>query len=245
MPGLAVDSRTPLALVTGASSGIGRAIAVALAAAGAHVGLLGRSQVRLEETARELQQAGDRAEIFPVELSSSAEICAWVDFFRSQHTHLDVLVHSAGILSAGPVAAASPATFDELFAVNVRGPYALTQGLLPLLIRGQGQVVFINSTAGLNAAPNLSQYAATKSALRAVADSLRHEVNPLGMRVLTVYPGRTASPMQAAVHAAEGKEYQPERLLQPSDVAETVLSALRLPRSAEVTEIHMRPFLKT
>lgn len=245
MSGLTFYPQTPLALVTGASSGIGRAIARALADAGAHVGLLGRSQERLEETARELRQAGGRAEIYPVDLSSTAEISALVDFFGSQHAHLDVLVHSAGILSLGPVAAASVSTFDELFAVNVRAPYALTHGLLPLLIQGKGQVVFINSTAGLTAAPNVSQYAATKFALRAVADSLRQEVNPEGVRVLTVYPGRTASPMQAAVHAAEGKTYQPERLLQPGDVAEAVLAALRLPRSAEITEIHVRPFLKT
>jgi NADP-dependent 3-hydroxy acid dehydrogenase YdfG len=74
-----------------------------------------------------------------------------------------------------------------------------------------------------------------------LADSLRSEVNPRGVRVLSVFPGRTASPMQAAVHADEGRSYQPERLLQPADVAASVVHALALPRTAEVTDIHIRP----
>jgi NADP-dependent 3-hydroxy acid dehydrogenase YdfG len=90
----------------------------------------------------------------------------------------------------------------------------------------------------------LSQYAATKHALKAIADSLREEVNAEGLRVLSVYPGRTASPMQAAVHEMEGRAYHPERLMQPEDVAAVVINALSLPRSAEVTDIYIRPLLK-
>ncbi len=78
-----------------------------------------------------------------------------------------------------------------------------------------------------------------------MADSLREEVNAEGVRVLSVYLGRTASPMQAAVHEMEDKTYQPERLMQPEDVAEVVINALSLPRSAEVTDIHIRPMVKS
>jgi NADP-dependent 3-hydroxy acid dehydrogenase YdfG len=113
-----------------------------------------------------------------------------------------------------------------------------------MLIPRQGQIVFINSSAGLTAKAGAGQYAATKFALKAIADSLRAEVNALGLRVLSVYPGRTASPMQAAIYKMEGKAYNPERLLQPEDVAACVINALSLPRTAEVTDIQVRPLVK-
>jgi len=87
----------------------------------------------------------------------------------------------------------------------------------------------------------VGQYAATKYALNAFADSLRDEVNEYGVRVIGIYPGQTASPMQARLYQTAQKTYVPERLLQPSDVAEVVLSVLNLPISAEVTDIAVRP----
>ncbi len=109
----------------------------------------------------------------------------------------------------------------------------------------RGQIVFVNSSAGLVARANVGQYAASKHALKAVTDSLREEVNGRGLRVLSLYLGRTATPMQAAVHKMEKRNYRPERYLQPEDVAAMVLCALQLPRSAEVTDISMRPMLKS
>ena len=119
-----------------------------------------------------------------------------------------------------------------------------TQYLLPLLKSKHAQVVFINSSATFNVTPGLSQYAATKHALKAVADSFRHEVNADGIRVLSVYPGRTASPMQESLFRKEGREYNPEVLVQPRDIAWIVIETLRLPRSAEVTDVHLRPMKK-
>ena len=107
-----------------------------------------------------------------------------------------------------------------------------------------GQVVFVNSSAGLTARAGVGQYAATKHALRAVADSFREEVNADGLRVLSVFLGRTATPMQEAVHKMEGKAYYPERLMQAEDVAAVVVNALSLPRTAEVTDIYARPMKK-
>jgi NADP-dependent 3-hydroxy acid dehydrogenase YdfG len=133
---------------------------------------------------------------------------------------------------------------DRQYRINVRAPYMLTQALLPMLKSRRGQIVFINSSAGLNARANVSQYAATKHALKAVADSLREEINAEGLRVLSVYPGRTATPMQADVHTMEGRAYRPDRLMQPEDVAAVVINALSLPSSAEVTDIHVRPLIK-
>jgi len=90
----------------------------------------------------------------------------------------------------------------------------------------------------------LAQYAATKYALRAIADSLREEVNDKGVRVTSVYPGRTSSAMQAGVHAQEGRVYRPELLMQPDDVATVVMAALSLPRTAEMTDVSIRPMNK-
>src|ERR671922_2922680 len=96
---------------------------------------------------------------------------------------------------------------DLQYRTNVRAPYLVTQALLPLLRRRQGQVVFINSSVGVTAGGEGGPYAASKHALKALADSFREEVNAEGVRVVSVYLGRTASPMQAAIHAMEGKAY--------------------------------------
>lgn len=157
---------------------------------------------------------------------------------------IDMLVHSAGVISLGWLEVTPVEDFDWHYRINVRAPYTLTQALLPMLKPRRGQIVFVNSSVGLNARANVGQYAATKHALKALADSLREEVNPAGLRVLSVYLGRTASPMQATVHQMEGKAYHPEHLMQPEDVASVVLNALSLPRSAEVTDISIRPLRK-
>jgi NADP-dependent 3-hydroxy acid dehydrogenase YdfG len=130
---------------------------------------------------------------------------------------------------------------DRLYQVNLRGPYLLTQAVLGLLKAHRGQVVFLNSTVGLEARGQVAQYAASKHSLRALADSLRDEVNGDGIRVLSLYLGRTATPMQAQVFKNENRDYRPELLLQPEDVATVLINALTLPRTAEVTEIRMRP----
>ena len=116
---------------------------------------------------------------------------------------------------------------------------------LPTLKSQRGQILFVNSSSGLVAKANAGQYAASKHALKAFADSLRAEVNPEGVRVTSLFLGRTASRMQAAVHAAERKQYHPDLLMQPEDVAVMAIQALTLPRTAEVTEIHMRPMQKS
>jgi NADP-dependent 3-hydroxy acid dehydrogenase YdfG len=113
-----------------------------------------------------------------------------------------------------------------------------------MLFSRQGQIVFMNSSQGMNARANAGQYAATKHALKALADSLRDEVNDAGLRVLSVFLGRTATPMQRDIHAYEQRSYHPDHLLQPEDIAAIVIKTLTLPRTAEVTEVHIRPLKK-
>jgi NADP-dependent 3-hydroxy acid dehydrogenase YdfG len=118
------------------------------------------------------------------------------------------------------------------------------KALLPLLRKRRGQVVFINSSVGLTARANIAAYSAAEHALRAMANSFREELNADGVRVLTVYPGRTATPMQQAIHELERRQYRPEALIQPEDVASVVISALTLSRTAEITDIQIRPLDK-
>jgi NADP-dependent 3-hydroxy acid dehydrogenase YdfG len=145
----------------------------------------------------------------------------------------------------GPHSGAAIGDLDRQYRTNVRGPYLLTQALLPFLRPCHGQIVFMNSTVGLEARADVGQYASTQHALRAIADALRAEVNSDGVRVLTVYLGRTATARQARIFQLEGRRYSPDLLMQPDDVAQMVMAALLLPRTAEVTEIRMRPLIKS
>ena len=229
------------AVITGASSGIGSAIARELAAGGAKLCLLGRRREALEEVAR---TAPGRALAFAVDLSVPEHIEAFAADLARRNEPADILVHSAGVIALAPMEHASLSELERQLRVNLSAPYLLTRLLLPMLKLRRGQIVFINSSAGLRAGPCSGQYAATKHALKAVAESLREEINPSGVRVLDVFVGRTATPMQAAVHAHERRAYLPDRLIQPQDVAAVVAHALDLPRTVEVTAIHMRPMTR-
>jgi NADP-dependent 3-hydroxy acid dehydrogenase YdfG len=232
-----------ICVVTGASSGIGRAIAVALAGTGARVCAVGRRREELEVTASRANP-GARFALYEADLVGDEELTRLSSALLAKEGRVDVLVHCAGTISLGDLETAPVRELDRQYAANVRAPYLLTQALLPTVRANRGQIAFVNSTAGLAARASVAQYAATKHALKAIADSLREEVNPHGVRVVSVYPGRTATPLQAEVHAIEGRPYAPERLVQPDDVAAVVLSALTLPRSAEVTDLVVRPMLK-
>lgn len=233
-----------IAVVTGAGSGVGQAIACALAIQGATLCLVGRTPSTLEATACGMNNTKVVAHCYPTDLTHDDAVQALAEQLCREWEAIDILVHSAGVYAMGRIETAPVTDLDQQYRTNVRGPYLLTQALLPLLRRRQGQVVFINSSIGLTARGQVGSYAATKHALRALADSFREEVNAEGLRVLSVYLGRTASPMQAMIHAMEGKAYHPEHLLQPSDVAAVVLNALCLPRTAEVTDLSIRPLRK-
>ena len=229
-------------LVTGASGGIGGAIAESLARSGVTVGLVGRRASALGRLAHRIGVRPDH--VFPADLTSDATLRATSRLVLQRFGRLDILVHSSGIHAAGPLEAARVADFDRLWATNVRVPFLLTQSLLPALRRSSGQIVFVNSSVGLTTRSGVGQYSATQHAARALAETFRIEVNPAGIRVLTVFPGRTATRMQERIFRAEGRTYDPDKLLQPAAVAAVVVNALSLPRSAEVTDIHIRPTLK-
>jgi len=233
-----------IVVITGASSGIGEAIALGLGAQGATLCLVGRLATTLDTVAESARAAAPRVLSYRTDLTLDKDIQELTACLQRDFRRIDLLVHSSATIALGQLETAPVEDFDLQYRTNVRAPYVLTQALLPMLRVSRGQIVFINSQAGLSARANMGQYAATKYALKAMADSLREEVNAAGVRVLSVFPGSTASRMQAAVHAMNGMEYHPERLMQPEDTATMVIQALSLPRSVEVTDISLRPMRK-
>lgn len=239
------DFSNQTAVITGGGSGVGKAIALTLAAQRVTICLIGRRLKTLEFVAAEARSFGGRAYCFSADLACDSELLDVVSRLMADVGQVDILVHSAGVIERASIDRAPPEILDRHFRVNVRAPYALTRALLPMLRSRKGDIVFINSSSGITAKPLFASYGSTKHALKGMADSLRGEINSDGVRVISVYLGRTAGDMQARLHVEEGAPYRPDLLLQPEDIASMVLGALRLPRTAEVTDIHIRPAIKS
>lgn len=228
------------ALVTGAAGGIGRALALRLAAQGAELYVLGRTGTSLEALGTELDAVGARAHMIACDLTEDDAVSS----LRERLDRLDVLVHCAGFIRTAPLASVAMADFDRQYRVNARAPLLLTQALLPQLRAVRGQIVFVNSSVGVRVKEGAGAYAASKHALKAIADTLRMEINASGVRVLSVFPGNTATGMQERLCRDQGKAYEPDAMLRPDDVALAVVNALLLPESAELTDLHIRPARK-
>ena len=234
-------ARWPSAVVTGASSGIGRALALGLAARSEYVALVGRDATRLGAVCREVQSRGARAACFVADFELRESPVRLARELLASLPALTVLVHSAGHFVSGSLAATPADDFDRAIDVNLRAPYLLTRELSGALSAGRGDVVFINSSVVGQRRAGLAAYAASKQGLLGLADSLRQEINPSGVRVLSVFLGATATPMQEQIYSRDGRAYQPEALLQAADVARIVMDVIAMPRGAEVTDLHLRP----
>lgn len=216
------------ALITGAGGGLGAAIAEALAPDYALL-LAGRPSPRLEEVA-----ARFGATVWAIDLADCDATTPPAGL-----TALDVLVHNAGVAFPGRVAESTPEQWRTSFEVNVTGAVALTLALLPALRAARGQVVFINSGAGLRASPGLASYSASKSALTSFADSLRAD-EPL-LRVTSIHPGRIDTAMQRGLVAYEDRPYDPAEFLTPHTVAAAVAAAVATPPDGETQQVVLRP----
>lgn len=219
-------------LLTGAGSGIGAAVARRLHERGDELVLLARSP----ERAVELRTAYDGSTVLVADLArpESVESLALPD-------GLDSVVHAAGVVELGTVAELSVEDWASQLWVNLVAPAALTRVALPALRAHRGTVVFVNSSAGLTAHRSWSAYAASKHGLRALADSLRAEEAQHGVRVSTVFPGRTATPMQEKVHRQEARTYDAARWIRPDTVADAILHVLDLPADATIPDVTVRP----
>jgi NADP-dependent 3-hydroxy acid dehydrogenase YdfG len=239
------DLSNQFAVVTGAGSGIGKAIALALGAHCATVALVGRTKAKLDATAASFDTDWPRPVVLPVDLCVDEQLDSLEAEVERRFGQVDVLVLCAGEISHGSVESCRVEDFDKLYRANVRVNFRLIQNLLPMLKKRPGQIVVINSSIVMADGQNSGPYSSTQHALRAITNALRAEVNQDGIRILSVYPGRAATPRQQKLYANQGSDYRPELLLQPEDIASVVLSALTLPRTAEVTEISIRPLAKS
>lgn len=227
-------------LITGAGSGIGEAVARRLLTRGDEVWLLARDAGRARQLADRFAGLGGQPRTLVGDLAQPARL-SWALGHQSLPGELDSLLHVAGVVDLGTVDELTPKVWDATLAVNLVAPAELTRLLLPQVRLARGHVLFVNSGAGLNAHPQWSAYAASKHGLKALADSLRGEEASAGVRVSSVYPGRTATAMQEKVHQQEGRSYDPSAWMTAEAVATTVLTALDLPRGAQVTDLSVRP----
>lgn len=221
-------------VVTGAGSGIGAVLARSLAERGDDLVLLGRTQQRADELVAQFPGAvGVVADL--------AEPGTLHGIGRLVDGPVDGLVHVAGVVTLGTVGEAKLADWQHQLDVNLVAPALLTREFLPALRASRGTVVFVNSTAALSVSPTWSAYSASKYGLRALAEGLRSEEAGNGIRVTTVFPSRTATPMQESVHAQEGKAYDPDAWIAPESVAAMITHVLDLPRDATIPEVIVRP----
>jgi NAD(P)-dependent dehydrogenase (short-subunit alcohol dehydrogenase family) len=222
-----VDGRS--ALVTGSTSGIGRAVALALAAGGADLLVHGRDQARGEAVTEQVRQLGRRAVFVPAELRDPASCAPLVATAVAEFGRLDVLVNNAAAVLQAPTEQTGEAALDELFAVNVRAPYLLVQAALPHLREGGGVVVNITGSPAYRGAPASSAYAATKAALHSLTRSWAAELGPLGIRVNEISPGATDTPLSRRTALADPQRRSAiiqrvpaRRIGEPDDIAAAV-----------------------
>ena len=224
-------------LITGTRRGIGQALARRLTEDGHRV----YGIVRPAGSAIGAGSSGASALAGQVELDLT-DFAGYPQALRpllAELPKLDGLVHCAGIVRPGPLADAGPADFTDQFTVNVLAAAELIRYWLPALRAAAATVVLVNSGSGLNARPPLSSYGVSKFALRGYADALRQE-EP-GIRVCSVYPGRTATDMQRLVRTAEAGDYVEQHYLRPDTVAAVIASVLSLPTDATITDLTVRP----
>jgi 3-oxoacyl-[acyl-carrier protein] reductase len=229
--------REQTALVTGAGRGIGRAVSVALAAAGARVYLAARTSGQLESTADRIRRDGGTAVPVVTDLAREADIDSLFHSIETEAGGLDVLVNNAGVGIYGPVVDYQPSDFDAVMQVNVRAAFLCCRRALRLMVpKKRGYIINISSVVGFKGYPNQAVYTASKHALLGLTKSLAVEAQSDGIRVSAVLPGGVDTQLAAAARP----DLDPEILLRPEDVAHTVMFLLSLSDRAAVDQIYIR-----
>lgn len=222
------------ALVTGAGKGLGRALAIALAQEGVNVGLMARTTSQLEEVAAEVKKLGVKAAVVTADVTDMEAVNKAVADVREQLGTIDILINNAGVGAFGKFLEMEPAKWESIIKVNLVGPYYVTRAVLPEMIERQtGDIVNVSSTAGQKGAPVTSAYSASKFGLIGMSESLMQEVRKHNIRVTTLTPSTVATDMAIDLKLTDGN---PERVMQPEDFAELVISQLKLNRRVFVKE---------
>lgn len=208
-----------IAIVTGASSGIGRAIAIEFAQAKCTVVLAARNRQELENTAKQVEDAGGIADIFKLELQEEDSIRALVEYVGEKFGKLDILVNNAGITHSALLEDTTTADWDRVMSVNVRGAFILCREALGLLKKaGSAKIINISSVVGVKGYPMQSAYTASKHALRGMSISLANELKDSSVRVHVICPGGVDTGMAGQVRPDINKD----ELISPQEIAELV-----------------------
>lgn len=240
-----------VALVTGASSGIGEAAALALGAAGAKVAVCARRAERLEELVGRIKAAGGEAIALPGDVADEVVATRCVTDTIAQLGRLDILVNSAGVIQAGGVENADTAEWRRVIDINLMATlYTCKAAIGPMRKQGGGDIINISSTAGRRAAGIFGPYSTSKFGLTALTEGMRQEVGGYGIRVCIVEPGATATEVAQGMsdpnfRDAIQKHVTAQGVMMPSDIAETIVFVVSLPPRANVSEILIRPTIDT
>jgi len=236
-----------VALVTGASSGIGEATALALAAEGAHVAVAARRVDRLDALVKKIQQHGGKALPIAADVADEAQVNAMVKRTHSEFRRLDILVNNAGVMLLGPIEDANTEGWRQMVNVNVLGLMYATRAALPIMQKqGSGHIVNISSVAGRTAQAGSGGYNVTKWGVVAFSEALRQEVYRQNIRVTTIEPGAVATELAEHITDDAAKKALAEWLqsitpLESEDIAAAVLYAVTQPARVDVNEILIRP----
>lgn len=240
-----------IALVTGASSGIGEAIALALADAGASVAVSARRADRLTALVARIEAAGGKALAVPGDVVDEQLATAAVETTIAHFGRLDILINSAGIIQAGGVENVDTTEYRRVFDVNLMATlYTCRAAIGPMKAQGSGDIINISSLAATKSGPAFSAYAASKHALNSMTDGLRQEVGAHGIRVGIVMPGATSTEVfdnisNAQVRDAIKTHVSKDGAMAPGDVADAVLLMVGLPRRTNISMLAIRPTIDT
>jgi short-subunit dehydrogenase len=232
------------ALITGASSGIGKATALAFAKAGIHLVLLSRSQAKLEAVAAEAEQSGVKAQVCPLDLSEVELVRDRIAAIDEELGPIDILVNNAGIGYTNSLTETTLADWQKVLDLNLTSVFQCVQGILPgMRARGRGTIINIASVAGHQVFPNWGAYCVSKFGLVALSKTLAMEERPHGIRVITISPGSVNTPIwdTDTVQA----DFDRSRMLTPDIVAQSILHAALLPEQAVIEELMLMPNVGT
>lgn len=240
-----------IALVTGASSGIGEAAAIALAEAGASVAISARRADRLEALAKKIETAGAKALILPGDVVDEAVATATVEKTLAHFGKLDILVNSAGIMHMGTVEGTDLAEYRRVMDVNLMGTVYTCKAVIgPMKAQGHGDIINISSQAGRKTGPMVGAYAASKHALNAMSNSMRQEVGGYGIRVCVLMPGATTTEVATSIsdpnfRAAIQTHVTKDGAVAASEIADAIVFIAAQPQRVNIDLISIRPTVDT
>jgi 3-oxoacyl-[acyl-carrier protein] reductase len=234
-----MTSSPQTALITGATEGIGRATAFALARAGYRVGVCARTESKVRKLVKELDAEGVEAAGAAADVGNPEQVTRMIEAVTGTLGEIDVLINNAGVLIGKPFEELTLEDWDTTMGTNVRSLYLVTRAVLPgMRQRKRGDIVNVASLAGRNGFAGGTAYSASKHAVLGFSRSLMLETRKEGIRVIAVCPGSVDTSM---LRDQPMLKSEPSRILRPEDVAATILHALTLPDRALVSELDIRP----